>query len=321
MRPLRYRRPGIGTNRPSSEDRSSARARRPGSSPRAGASPLRDSAGFAPASLGSAPSRATRDRGTLPQGPGGIGQDGRPGAAQRPVSSTLERGDETGPMVTQEPSKIFSTAGSGPRRRSRSRTSTRWSGGSRPRSWPRSTRGPRLCLESGRPAVGRAARRGLHRRAAPRDHVLVRGAGQLRRLRARGVRPGDHPRVRAARGRPDPQVLLRDHAGRDEPRGVLPARDRQARARRPDGLEATTDLERAAHNNIGWLYHNGGRYWSGYSKARRQVFARRAVHHLPDGRGGRSTLFLGMSKGTTHPVFKRDLPTIGQDESRHLRFA
>src|SRR5579875_2801911 len=44
-------------------------------------------------------------------------------------------------------------------------------------------------VEPGRPAVGRAARRRLHRAAAPRDHVLVRGARQLRRLRARRVRP------------------------------------------------------------------------------------------------------------------------------------
>ena len=54
MRPLRRRR-GIGTNRPSSEDRSLASARRPGSSS-CEASPLRDSAGISPASLGTAPS-------------------------------------------------------------------------------------------------------------------------------------------------------------------------------------------------------------------------------------------------------------------------
>src|SRR5215831_12738404 len=50
VRPLRHRR-GIETNRPSSEDSTSAPARRPGSFP-AGASPLRDSAGISPASLG-----------------------------------------------------------------------------------------------------------------------------------------------------------------------------------------------------------------------------------------------------------------------------
>jgi hypothetical protein len=55
VRPLRRRR-GIGTSRPSSEDRSLASARRPGSSS-CEASPLRDSAGISPASLGTAPSR------------------------------------------------------------------------------------------------------------------------------------------------------------------------------------------------------------------------------------------------------------------------
>jgi len=45
---------GIGTSRPSSEDSSLARARRPGSSSFE-ALPLRDSAGISPASLGTAP--------------------------------------------------------------------------------------------------------------------------------------------------------------------------------------------------------------------------------------------------------------------------
>ena len=84
----------------------------------------------------------------------------------------------------------FPRAGSGRRRRSRSRTSTRWSGGSRPRSWPRSTRSPSHAVEPGRPALGRPARRGLHHRAAARHHVLVLGAGQLRRVRARRCSPG-----------------------------------------------------------------------------------------------------------------------------------
>jgi hypothetical protein len=37
--------------------------------------------------------------------------------------------------------------------------------------------------------------------------------------------------------------------------------------RRPAGLAPSTPLEQAAHNNIAWLYHNGGRYWTGYNKA------------------------------------------------------
>src|SRR5215475_9778210 len=62
VRPLRLP-GGIGTSRPSSEDRSSTLARRPGSSSGPEASPLRDSAGFTPASLGSASSRGKRGTG------------------------------------------------------------------------------------------------------------------------------------------------------------------------------------------------------------------------------------------------------------------
>ena len=91
-------------------------------------------------------------------------------------------------------------------------------------------------LEPVRFSVGHAARRGLHRRAAPRDHVLVRGARELRRLGPGGVRQSDDPRVRDAPGRPDPQVLLLDHARRDEPRGSVPARDPGAGPRRTDGF-------------------------------------------------------------------------------------
>src|SRR5215467_2283268 len=73
VRPLRLP-GGIGTNRPSSEDRSSTLARRPGLSSGTEASPLRDSAGFAPASLCSASSRESRDD-AEPTGrrPGGYG--------------------------------------------------------------------------------------------------------------------------------------------------------------------------------------------------------------------------------------------------------
>jgi hypothetical protein len=35
----------------------------------------------------------------------------------------------------------------------------------------------------------------------------------------------------------------------------------------PLDWEPATDLERAFHNNIGWLYHNGGRYWSGFERS------------------------------------------------------
>ena len=50
---------------------------------------------------------------------------------------------------------------------------------------------------------------------------------------------------------------------------------RQALAGRTARLEPQDDLEKAAHNNIGWLYHNGGRYWNGYNSAVGKYSARR----------------------------------------------
>ena len=51
MRPLRCPDPGTGTNRPSSEDSYVGAGQASGLIPWGGASPLRDSAGIAPASL------------------------------------------------------------------------------------------------------------------------------------------------------------------------------------------------------------------------------------------------------------------------------
>ena len=64
-----------------------------------------------------------------------------------------------------------------------------------------------------------------------------------------------------------------------------------------------TDLERAAHNNIGWLYHNGGRYWNGYNKAVGRYSLPVLFTSFMMGEMAASTLFRGMASGTTHPVF------------------
>ena len=81
-----------------------------------------------------------------------------------------------------------------------------------------------------------------------------------------------------------------------------------------------TDLERAAHNNIGWLYHNGGRYWSGYNKAVGKYSPAGTVHQLHDGEMAASTLCSAeWRQGTTHPVFSSCSSEIGRDESRHLQ--
>jgi rubrerythrin len=80
-----------------------------------------------------------------------------------------------------------------------------------------------------------------------------------------------------------------------------------------------TDLEKAAHNNIEWLYHNGGRYWNGYNKAVGKYSLAVLFTSFMMGEMAASTLFRGMSAGATHPVFREMFTKIGRDESRHLQ--
>ena len=80
----------------------------------------------------------------------------------------------------------------------------------------------------------------------------------------------------------------------------------------------STDLERAAHNNIGWLYHNGGRYWNGYSASLGKYPLAVLFTSFMMGEVASSTLFFGMSKKATHPLFKEIFKKVGQDEARHL---
>ena len=91
-------------------------------------------------------------------------------------------------------------------------------------------------------------------------------------------------------------------------------------AGRPAGLDRRRPtLERAAHNNIGWLYHNGGRYWTGYNKAVGKYSLPVLFTSFMMGEMAASTLFRGMASGTTHPVFSEMFHRIGRDESRHLQ--
>ena len=86
----------------------------------------------------------------------------------------------------------------------------------------------------------------------------------------------------------------------------------------PLDWQPVTPLEQAAHNNIGWLYHNGGRYWNGYNKAVGKYSLAVLFTSFMMGEMAASTLFRGMSSGTTHPVFSEMFQRIGRDESRHL---
>ena len=86
--------------------------------------------------------------------------------------------------------------------------------------------------------VGPAPSRRFHPRAAHRNHVLVRGAREFRRLGPGRLRESDDPRVRNAHRGPGAQMLFLDHARRDESRRVLSARDSETGARRTALLRA-----------------------------------------------------------------------------------
>lgn len=87
----------------------------------------------------------------------------------------------------------------------------------------------------------------------------------------------------------------------------------------PLDFEATTDLERAAKNNIEWLFHNGGRYWNGYSSSLGKYPLAVLFTSFMMGEVASSTLFRGMANQAQHPVFRDVFERIGRDESRHLQ--
>jgi len=87
----------------------------------------------------------------------------------------------------------------------------------------------------------------------------------------------------------------------------------------PLDWKPVTDLERAAHNNIAWLYHNGGRYWNGYSAALGRYTLPVLFTSFMMGEMAASTLFRGMAAATRHRLFAEMFRRIGRDESRHLQ--
>ena len=110
--------------------------------------------------------------------------------------------------------------------------------------------------------------------------------------------------------------ITRDEMNHEE---VLPARDPKARPRRRRSTsKPTSDLARAAQEQHRWLYHNGGRYWKGYSESLNKYPLSVLFTSFMMGEVASSTLFFGMSKKATHPGLPRDLQEVGQDEARHL---
>jgi rubrerythrin len=87
----------------------------------------------------------------------------------------------------------------------------------------------------------------------------------------------------------------------------------------PLDWEPSDDLERAAHNNIAWLYHNGGRYWQGYSASMGKYPMAVLFTSFMMGEVASSTLFRMMASGADDPVFAEMFKRIGRDESRHLQ--
>ena len=87
----------------------------------------------------------------------------------------------------------------------------------------------------------------------------------------------------------------------------------------PLDWEPQTDLERAFHNNISWLYHNGGRYWTGFVGSFGKYPLAVVFTSFMMGEVASSTLFRGMATGTRHEAFRELFKRIGRDESRHLQ--
>ena len=87
----------------------------------------------------------------------------------------------------------------------------------------------------------------------------------------------------------------------------------------PLDWEPRSELEQVAHNNIQWLYHNGGRYWTGYSNSLGRYPLAILFTSFMMGEVASSTLFHGMSRASRHPLFQDAFRRIGLDESRHLQ--
>ena len=87
----------------------------------------------------------------------------------------------------------------------------------------------------------------------------------------------------------------------------------------PQNFEPKSELQAVALNNIGWLYHNGGRYWTGYKTAIERYPLAIIFTSFMMGEVASSTLFHGMSHAASHPVFRDVFSKIGRDEARHLQ--
>lgn len=86
----------------------------------------------------------------------------------------------------------------------------------------------------------------------------------------------------------------------------------------PLDYEPQTDLGKRAQRNAKWLYHNGGRYWTGYNKALPRYSLAVVFSSFLMGETAAATLFHHMANHCEEPVFKEGFRNIGRDEGRHM---
>ncbi len=86
----------------------------------------------------------------------------------------------------------------------------------------------------------------------------------------------------------------------------------------PLDREPATDLGRRAKRNAAWLYHNGGRYWNGYSSALPRYSLAVVFSAFLMGETAAATLFHHMANHCEEPVFQEAFRHIGRDEGRHM---
>lgn len=87
----------------------------------------------------------------------------------------------------------------------------------------------------------------------------------------------------------------------------------------PLGFEPVNDVDRAAINNIQWLYHNGARYWTGFGSALERYPLPVLFTSFMMGEVASSTLFRAMADRSDFATFREMFTRVGRDESRHLQ--
>ncbi len=88
----------------------------------------------------------------------------------------------------------------------------------------------------------------------------------------------------------------------------------------PDPLTYTprTPLGERLQRNARWLYHNGGRYWTGYKQAVPRYSLAVLFSSFLMGEIAAATIFKQMHDGARELVFKEAFRHIGRDEGRHM---